>query len=87
MAVQRFSLNEADHRRTLKRGGAAQTVSLDVAGAGLTEGALKVAVHRLRRQYLESLRSLRSQIGETLHHPAEVESKIRYLMEVQGRSS
>jgi len=33
MAVQRFSLNEADHRRTLKRGGAAQTLSLDVAGA------------------------------------------------------
>ena len=43
---------------------------------GSTEGAVKVAVHRLRQRYRELLRA---EIGETVASPAEVEDEIRNL--------
>lgn len=48
-------------------------------GLGRSEGAVKVAVLRLRRRYGELLRT---QIAETVESPAEVESEIRHLIEV-----
>jgi len=42
----------------------------------LTEGAVRVAVHRLRRRYRELLRE---EIGQTLSDPAQVEEEIRAL--------
>jgi RNA polymerase sigma factor (sigma-70 family) len=42
----------------------------------MTEGALKVAVHRLRRRYRELLRT---EIGETVADPDEIEQEIRDL--------
>ncbi len=41
-----------------------------------SEGALKVAVHRLRKRYRELFRQ---EIAETVADPAEVESELRYL--------
>jgi DNA-directed RNA polymerase specialized sigma24 family protein len=51
------------------------------AGAVLqmTEGAVKVAVHRLRRRYRELLRE---QVAQTISNPAELEDELRHLREV-----
>jgi RNA polymerase sigma factor (sigma-70 family) len=49
---------------------------------GASEGALKVAVHRMRRRYRDALRS---EILETVSEPSQVDSEIRYLMEVLAR--
>ena len=46
------------------------------AELGMSEGALKVAVHRLRRRYRELLRE---EIAQTLSHPEYVEEEIRAL--------
>jgi DNA-directed RNA polymerase specialized sigma24 family protein len=46
------------------------------AGLDLTEGAIRVAVHRLRRRYRQLLRA---EIGQTLSDPAHVEEEMRAL--------
>jgi RNA polymerase sigma factor (sigma-70 family) len=43
---------------------------------GMSEGAVKVAVHRLRQRYREILRA---EIGETVAGPGEVEDELRSL--------
>jgi len=48
---------------------------------GMTEGAVKVALHRLRQRYRELLRE---EIGRTVDGPAEVDVEIRHLMEALG---
>ena len=50
----------------------------DLAGElNTTEGALKVAIHRLRRRFREILRD---EISRTVVHPDEVQDEIRYLV-------
>jgi RNA polymerase sigma-70 factor (ECF subfamily) len=44
-----------------------------------TEGALKVAIHRLRKRYRDLLRA---EIGETVCDPGDIKSEIRYLASV-----
>ncbi len=44
-----------------------------------TEGALKVAIHRLRKRYSDGLRA---EIAETVADPAEIDGEIRYLVRV-----
>jgi RNA polymerase sigma-70 factor (ECF subfamily) len=46
------------------------------AGLAVTEGAARVAVHRLRRRYRELLRE---EIGQTLSDPAQMEEEMRAL--------
>lgn len=46
---------------------------------GMSPGAIGVAVHRMRRRYREIVRSV---IEQTVAHPGEVESELRYLVEV-----
>jgi RNA polymerase sigma-70 factor (ECF subfamily) len=46
------------------------------AKLGLSEGALRVAVHRLRRRYRELLRQ---EIAQTLSRPDQVEEEIKAL--------
>lgn len=48
---------------------------------GMTEGAVKVAVHRLRRRYRELLRNA---IGETLNDPEHIDEEIRDLFNALG---
>ena len=49
---------------------------------GLSEGAVRVAVHRLRRRYQ---RALRDEIAQTVSTSDEVEEEIRYLLGALGR--
>jgi RNA polymerase sigma-70 factor (ECF subfamily) len=46
---------------------------------GMSEGAVKVAVHRLRRRYRDALRE---EIAETVSDPEEIEAELRYLRSV-----
>ena len=46
---------------------------------GLSEGALKVAIHRLRVRYREVLRA---EIAETVNSPGEVDEEMRHLVRV-----
>jgi RNA polymerase sigma-70 factor (ECF subfamily) len=43
----------------------------------VTEGSLRVAVHRLRRQFAEALRGI---IAETVETPAEVDEELQFLL-------
>jgi RNA polymerase sigma factor (sigma-70 family) len=45
---------------------------------GLSEGAVKVAVHRLRKRFREMVRS---EIGQTLRDPGLVDEELRHLIE------
>jgi RNA polymerase sigma factor (sigma-70 family) len=49
------------------------------ANLGLSEGAVKMATHRLRRRFGEALRA---EVAETVADPAEVEDEMRYLLGV-----
>jgi len=49
------------------------------AKLGLSEGALKVAVHRLRQRYRELLRE---EVAHTVASPAEVDEEIRHLITI-----
>ena len=49
------------------------------ARLGMTEGAVRVAVHRLRQRYREVLRD---QIAQTVCSPEEIEPEIQHLMRV-----
>ncbi len=44
---------------------------------GMTPGAVKVAIHRLRRRYREALRQY---VADTVESPDEVDDEIRYLL-------
>jgi hypothetical protein len=46
---------------------------------GISEGALNVAIHRLRKRYRVVFRE---EIADTVADPAEVESELRYLIAV-----
>jgi len=52
-------------------------------GLKLTEGAIRVAVHRLRRRYRQLLRE---EIGQTLSDPAQVEEEIQALFSAFAES-
>ena len=43
---------------------------------GTSEGALKVAIHRLRKRYRDLFRQ---EIAETVADPVEIEAELRYL--------
>ena len=45
----------------------------------LTEGAVKVAVHRLRKRFRELIRA---EIAQTIDEPARLDEELRYLVEV-----
>jgi RNA polymerase sigma-70 factor (ECF subfamily) len=52
------------------------------ARLGMSEGALKVAVHRLRQRYRQLLRAA---IAETVSNEADLDDEMRYLVEVLRR--
>ena len=56
----------------------------EVADAlGISEGSLRVAAHRLRKEYASALRAT---IAETVERPEDVDDELRYLLEVVGRA-
>jgi len=52
------------------------------AETGMTEGALRMAHHRLRKHFAASLREI---VAETVEDATAVDEEIRYLMTVVGR--
>jgi RNA polymerase sigma-70 factor (ECF subfamily) len=69
--------NEFDHLKIYLTGEATTQSYRDVAaGLGMTEGAVKVAVHRLRRRYRELVRE---EIGHTVIGPEDVDEELRQL--------
>jgi RNA polymerase sigma-70 factor (ECF subfamily) len=52
------------------------------AALQVSEGAVRVAVHRLRKLFSDCLRAV---ITETVDQPAEVDEELRYLLEVVSR--
>jgi hypothetical protein len=52
------------------------------AKLGMSEGAIKSAVHRLRQRYRQLLRE---EIGNTVATPGEVEEELRHLFAVLAR--
>ncbi len=52
------------------------------AGLGMSEGAVKVAVYRLRQRYRELLRAA---VANTVAEPMEVDAELRHLLRVLGR--
>lgn len=69
-----------DHFEILKQYLSAGRTSVSYAQAadnlGMNEGAIKVAVHRLRKRYRELLRA---EIAQTVATASEVDAEIRYL--------
>lgn len=64
-------------------GGAAALTQADAAARlGVGEGAVKVAVHRLRRRFRELVRA---EVAQTLGPGDTVEAELRYLVEVLER--
>ena len=49
------------------------------ARLGMTPGATKVAIHRLRHQFGEAIRR---EIAETVDSEVEIQDELRYLIEV-----
>jgi RNA polymerase sigma-70 factor (ECF subfamily) len=48
------------------------------ARLGVNEGAVKVAIHRLRRRFREVIKD---EIGQTLSDRAQVDEELHYLLE------
>jgi RNA polymerase sigma-70 factor (ECF subfamily) len=48
----------------------------------MTEGALRVALHRLRRQFAGCLREV---IGQTVERPADVDEELQHLLGIVSR--
>jgi RNA polymerase sigma-70 factor (ECF subfamily) len=63
----------------LSSGAAESSYATIAAPLKMTEGALKVAVHRLRQRYGELVRA---EIAQTVRAPEEVEEELRYLFAV-----
>jgi RNA polymerase sigma factor (sigma-70 family) len=63
-------------RGCLARGGGAARYAELAKGLSMSEGAVKVAVHRLRHRYREVLREA---VADTVSNPEEVEDELRYL--------
>lgn len=72
-----------DHLRGCLQGDRSGPAYATVAAqCGMSEGAVKVAVHRMRHRYGELLRE---NIARTVSGPAEVDEELRYLISVVGR--
>lgn len=53
------------------------------AQLGLSEGAVKVAIHRLRKRFRERVKA---EITQTVGDPAQAQEELRYLVEVLSQS-
>lgn len=83
LAEEQQSAGKSDQYAILKPWLVGETASLPQAEAAqqlrLTEGAVKVAIHRLRKRFRELIRA---EIAQTVPDPADTEAELRYLIEV-----
>ena len=86
VAAEFSETGKADQFTALKPWLAGDAATLRQAEAatrlGLSESALKVAIHRLRKRFREVIRA---EITQTMDDPAEVDAELRYLVEVLAR--
>lgn len=68
----------------LEPNGREQPIKRVAKSLGMTEGAVRVEVFRLRKRYGELLRM---EIGKLVHEPGAVDEEIRYLLCLVGRSA
>lgn len=64
-------------QQTLPGGSGEQAYDAIASALGMTEGAVKVAVHRLRQRYREIVRDL---VAQTLESPGLVDAELEHLM-------
>ena len=69
-------------RPWLAPGGIPASTEEAAARLGLTEGAFKVAVHRLRKRFRQFVRA---EVAATLDDPADLDDEMRHLVEALGR--
>jgi len=83
LAEEQQTVGKSDQYAILKPWLVGETASLPQAEAarklGLTEGAVKVAIHRLRKRFRELIRA---EIAQTVPDPADTDAELRYLIEV-----
>ena len=81
LAAEHQAAAKTDHFETLKPWLTGDTENISQADAarqlGVNEGALKVAIHRLRRRFREVIKS---EIGRTVDERAQVDEELRYLL-------
>jgi len=83
LAAEHEQQGKADQFQLLKRwltggaGGGDQTAA--AAQLGLSEGAVKVAIHRLRKRFRDSVKA---EIAQTVSSDQEARDEMRYLIEV-----
>ena len=68
-----------DRLKTFLLGQSDAPYSALVREMNTSEGALKVAIHRLRKRYRDLFRQ---EIADTVAHPAEAESELRFQVAV-----
>jgi RNA polymerase sigma factor (sigma-70 family) len=66
--------------RSGRRGGA-ESYAAVARSLEMTEGAVKTAIHRLRKRFRSALRD---EIADTVSDPEDIDDEIRYLIEVIG---
>ncbi len=67
--------------------GASSPTDHESAGStpsGLSPGALKVAVHRLRRRFRQIIRA---EVADTVPDPADIDAELHHLVEVMARGA
>jgi RNA polymerase sigma-70 factor (ECF subfamily) len=83
LAGEFAAAGKAEQFDTLKPWLLGEVESLSQADAarrlGLTEGAAKVAIHRLRKRFRELVKA---EIAQTVDGPTQVKDELRYLLEV-----
>jgi DNA-directed RNA polymerase specialized sigma24 family protein len=83
LANESVATGKADLFEALKPWLLGQVDGLSQADAacqlGMTEGAVKVAIHRLRKRFRELVKT---EIAHTVPEPAQVQEELRYLVEV-----
>jgi RNA polymerase sigma-70 factor (ECF subfamily) len=80
--LEREECHRADQFSTLKpwlaSGEIGESQETTSARLGMSSGALKVAIHRLRRRFRELVRA---EVAATLHEPADLDDEMRHLVE------
>lgn len=86
LAAEFAAANKADQFAVLKPWLAGDAAALPQAEAaarlGLSESAIKVAIHRLRKRFREVIRS---EIAQTMEESGDVDAELRYLVQVLTR--
>jgi RNA polymerase sigma factor (sigma-70 family) len=88
LAKELEAAGKTNHFDTLKPWLTGDTENLSQADAarqlGMNEGAVKVAIHRLRRRFRELVKA---ELGQTLNDPAHVADELACLLEALGGGS